>query len=79
VEGGDNHADSPGSCGWASEAKGSKQLCQDRPVSSGAIASGLENILSGLHSILNNTLTDPEMRSIFDGVFTTAIAALNLV
>ncbi len=41
-----------------------------------AIAPGLEQIFSGLQSILDNTLSDPKSKSIVDGVFSMILLSL---
>jgi hypothetical protein len=41
-----------------------------------AIAPGLQQMFTGLQSILDNTVTDPKSKSIIDGVFGTINFAL---
>jgi len=55
----------------ASKVEGSAdQFCQ--------IAPGLTQMVSGLQSILDNTLTDPKSKSIVDGVFSAFTMALQI-
>jgi hypothetical protein len=43
-----------------------------------AIAPGLQQMFSGLQSILDNTVSDPKSKSIIDGIFGTVNFALQM-
>jgi hypothetical protein len=43
-----------------------------------AIAPGLQQMFTGLQSILDNSVSDPKSKSIIDGIFGAAILALQM-